>query len=81
MGGVARDLEIRKFVPKDYWLVKATFQAKAGNYVGVWFDAAAAKDADKPERIWEQAKAEQYGRGAPGKFRSCDGSIQTGKPE
>ncbi len=63
---VARDLEIKNFVPKDYWLVKATFQAKAGNYVGVWFDVA-AKDADKPERIWEQAKAEQIRARCAGK--------------
>jgi DNA topoisomerase-3 len=55
---VSRELEIQQFVPKDYCRVKATFQAKAGAYVGTWFDPG-FKGEGKPDRIWEQPKAEQ----------------------
>jgi DNA topoisomerase III len=54
---VARDMEIQQFVPKDYWLVKATFQAKASSYEGTWFDPGFK--GERPERIWEQIKAGQ----------------------
>jgi len=55
---VSRELEIQQFVPKDYWLVKATFEAKAGAYVGTWFDPV-FKGEGKADRIWDQPKAEQ----------------------
>lgn len=63
---VTRELEIRQFVPKDYWLVKATFQAKAGTYVGVWFDPG-FKGEGRPDRIWEQSKAERIKFACTGK--------------
>ena len=34
---VEREEKIKKFVPRDYW-DDATFAAKAGEYVGRWFD-------------------------------------------
>jgi DNA topoisomerase-3 len=60
---VEREELIRKFVPRDFWEVRATFRAAAGEYQGRWFDETFVKekngDADlKPERLWEQAKAE-----------------------
>ncbi len=60
---VEREERIRKFVPRDYWEVHATFQAQAGEYAGRWFDERFTKekngDADlRAERIWEAAKAE-----------------------
>ncbi len=55
---VNREQEIRDFIPKNYWLVKATFQAQAGAYAGIWFDPD-FKGEGKAERIWEQPKAEQ----------------------
>jgi DNA topoisomerase-3 len=59
---VEREEKIKKFVARDYWELHATFGAKAGEYVGRWFDEKFAKktDADlKAERVWdvEQAKA------------------------
>lgn len=54
---VARDLEILHFVPKDYWLVKATFGVKSGSYEGNWFDPA-FKGEGRPEQIWDVTKAE-----------------------
>lgn len=47
---VGRDLEIEKFVPKDYWLVKATFNPKAGTYEGTWLDPK-VKGEDKLSRL------------------------------
>lgn len=35
---VEREEKIKKFVPKDYWEIKASFQAAAGLYEGLWFD-------------------------------------------
>ncbi len=62
---VERDEKIRKFVPRDFWEVIATFEAVSGQYTGRWFDEIFrrpdAKDADeqsKPERIWEQTRAD-----------------------
>jgi DNA topoisomerase-3 len=55
---VSRELEIQQFVPKNYWRVTATFRAKAGAYVGTWFDPG-FKGEGKADRIWDQPKAEQ----------------------
>jgi DNA topoisomerase-3 len=60
---VEREELIRKFVSRDFWEVRATFQAVAGAYTGRWFDEAFAKDKNgdvdlKAERLWEQARAE-----------------------
>jgi DNA topoisomerase-3 len=58
---VEREERIRKFLPRAYFEVKATFGAKAGTYEGRWFDPAFQRnpaDADlRPERIWDEAKA------------------------
>src|SRR5438876_1589368 len=35
---VEREEKIKKFVARDYWEVHGTFAAKAGEYVGRWFD-------------------------------------------
>jgi DNA topoisomerase III len=61
---VDREEKIKRFVSKDYWEVLGTFGAKAGEYIGRWFDEnfQKSKEADavdlKAERIWDQAKAE-----------------------
>ncbi len=64
---VEREQRIRAFRPKDYWEVHGTFEAAAGRYEGRWFDERFSKETAgtngekddlKPERIWEQAKAE-----------------------
>jgi DNA topoisomerase-3 len=67
-----REEKIRRFVSRDYWEVRATFDAKAGAYEGRWFDEAFKKadDADaRAERLWEQANADAIVaacRGRPG---------------
>ncbi len=73
---VEREEKIRRFVPRDYCELHATFAAQAGEYVGRWFDenfAREKKDGDsdlKAERLWERARAEAISAkclGKPGK--------------
>jgi DNA topoisomerase-3 len=58
---VEREERIRRFKPRAYFEVKATFGARAGQYEGRWFDPDFARnpaDADlRPERIWDEARA------------------------
>lgn len=61
---VEREAKIRRFVPRDFWEVIATFDAAGGQYTGRWFDekfSRPEKDGDselKPERFWDLSKAE-----------------------
>src|SRR5208282_4534065 len=62
---VEREQKIRKFVPRDFWEVIATFDAAAGQYTGRWFDEQFSrgdgKNGDeqlKPERLWDKPRAE-----------------------
>jgi len=70
---VHREQNIRRFVPRNFWEVRATFGASAGNYEGRWIDPVFKRDendAEKREtRIWTQAGAEAVAadcRGKPG---------------
>jgi DNA topoisomerase-3 len=58
---VEREERIRKFRPRAYFEVKASFGARAGSYEGRWFDPAFQRDpadADaRPERLWDEARA------------------------
>lgn len=58
---VEREEKIRKHVARDYWEVKATFDAVAGQYEGKWFDPKWKKNPDDPEaradRLWDEAAA------------------------
>lgn len=57
---VERERRITAFTPRDYWEVRATFSAAAGEYSGIWFDPAAAKSDDKddkPDRVFDAEKA------------------------
>jgi DNA topoisomerase-3 len=58
---VEREERIRKHVPRDYWEIRATFDAQAGQYEGKWFDPAFKKgeDADaRADRLWDGQTAE-----------------------
>ena len=63
---VEREEKIRKFVPRDYCELHATFAAKAGEYTGRWFDEKFVREKDKkeldpdlkPERLWDRKHAE-----------------------
>jgi DNA topoisomerase-3 len=58
---VEREEKIRKHVSRDYWEVKASFAAQAGEYEGKWFDPKWKKNPDDPElradRLWNEADA------------------------
>jgi DNA topoisomerase-3 len=69
---VEREEKIRKHVFRDYWEVKATFAATAGEYDGKWFDPKWKKNVDDPEqradRLWNAADAQRIAdavRGQP----------------
>ncbi len=58
---VEREEKIRKFVPRDYFEVKATFLAKVGTYEGKWFDTGFKKGDDpefRADRLWDRAQAD-----------------------
>jgi DNA topoisomerase III len=70
---VDREQKIRKFVPRDYWEVRASFGARAGEYEGRWFDPAFKRDENdaekKDSRLWNKVAAEKIAeacRGKPG---------------
>ncbi len=69
---VEREEKIRKHVPRDYWELRASFAAQAGEYEGKWFDPAWKKDASDAERradrLWTADDAQviaQACRGEP----------------
>ncbi|OQW42551.1 MAG: DNA topoisomerase III [Proteobacteria bacterium SG_bin4] len=59
---VEREEKIKKFQPQKYWEVHATFATASDQYAGRWFDEKFNKNASnqelKPERLWEQPRAE-----------------------
>jgi len=59
---VEREEKIRKHVARDYWEIKATFAAQAGEYDGKWFDPKWKKNPDDPEarsdRVWNEHDAQ-----------------------
>ena len=67
---VEREEKIRRFVPRDYFEVKATFGAKAGQYEGKWFDRNFKKSDDpehKADRFWTREDAEAIVAACEGK--------------
>ena len=67
---VEREEKIRKHVARDYWEIKATFAAQAGEYEGKWFDPKWKKNPDDPEqradRLWTEADAQAIAQAARG---------------
>src|SRR4249920_3028366 len=58
---VEREEKIRKHVSRDYWEVRATFDAQAGQYDGKWFDPKFKKDDDaerRADRLWNERDAQ-----------------------
>ncbi|KHK60886.1 DNA topoisomerase III [Burkholderia sp. A9] len=59
---VEREEKIRRFVPRDYWEVKADFACAGGFYEGKWFDPKFKRDELDPERrdsrLWSLPAAE-----------------------
>ena len=58
---VEREEKIRAHVARDYWEVRATFDAEAGQYDGKWFDPKFKKDDDaerRADRLWSEREAQ-----------------------
>lgn len=68
---VEREEKIKKFVPRDYWEVRAEFVCAAGVYEGRWLDQNFKKDENDPEkraeRLWSRAAAESIVAACRGK--------------
>src|SRR5579871_888170 len=59
---VEREEKIRRHVPRDYWEIKASFDALAGQYDAKWVDPAFKKgdDADaRADRLWDKTRADE----------------------
>ncbi len=58
----ARELEIRNFKPRGYWMVTADFGITKGTYRGVYqkpdFKRSDADEHDRVDRIWDKAQAD-----------------------
>src|SRR4051812_30603290 len=66
---VEREEKIRKHVARDYWEVKATFAAQAGEYEGKWFEPKWKKGDDpeaRADRLWNEADAKAIAEAARG---------------
>ncbi|GAB3445202.1 DNA topoisomerase III [Massilia solisilvae] len=68
---VDREEKIKKFVPRDYWEVRAEFVCAAGIYEGRWLDQSFKKDETDPEkraeRLWSKAAADSVVAACRGK--------------
>jgi DNA topoisomerase-3 len=68
---VDREDKIKKFVPRDYWEVRAEFVCAAGVYEGRWLDTKFKKDESDPERraerLWSRTAAESIVAACRGK--------------
>ena len=68
---VEREEKIKRFVPRDYWEVRAEFICAAGIYEGRWLDTKFKKDESDPEkraeRLWSKAAAESIVAACRGK--------------
>ncbi len=69
---VEREEKIKKFVPRDYWEVRAEFICAAGIYEGRWLDDKFKKDEldpeKKAERLWSKAAADSIVAACRGKM-------------
>ena len=84
---VEREEKIRKFVPRNYWELHATFGCEAGQYVGRWFDERftkpAGKDADealRADRILGCRQGDRNPGTLPGQTGHCDRGEQAQQP-
>ena len=68
---VEREDKIKKFVPRDYWEVRAEFVCAAGVYEGRWLDQSFKKDENdpekRPERLWSRAAADTIAMACKGR--------------
>lgn len=79
---VNRELEIRDFVPKDFWTLWAAFGAEKGAYKGKWFRKG--EDGKELDRLDTEAEARALAArlaGLPGRVASVQSRTEKKKPE
>jgi DNA topoisomerase III len=68
---VNREEERRRFIPRTYWELHATFTGDDFSYSGIWIDPQFNKDDSKPDtrqdRIWDPEKARDIAGRCAGK--------------
>jgi DNA topoisomerase III len=68
---VEREDKIKKFVPRDFWEVRAEFVCAAGIYEGRWLDTSFKKDENdpekRPERLWSKTAADSIATACRGR--------------
>ncbi len=68
---VEREEKIKKFVPRDFWEVRAEFVCAAGIYEGRWLDTKFKKDENDPEkraeRLWSKTAADSIATACRGR--------------
>lgn len=78
---VDRELEIRNFVPKDFFQVLGTFKADAGVYSGRWFRLVEGKIQDRLEKEAEAQALVAKVRGKAGVVKSNIGKDVREQPD
>jgi DNA topoisomerase-3 len=67
---VEREEKIRRHVARDYWEVRASFDAQAGLYEGKWFDPKWARNPEdaelKADRLWTLQEAQAIAEACAG---------------
>jgi len=77
---IERENRIRRFKPRDYWELHASFACAQGAYAGRWFDENFKKNDDehaRAERLWAADKAEAIRAKCAGKPGTVE---ETSKP-
>ena len=68
---VEREDKIKKFMPRDFWEVRAEFVCAAGIYEGRWLDTKFKKDENDPEkraeRLWSKTAADSIATACRGR--------------
>lgn len=78
---VNRDIEIKSFIPKDFWTLSATFLSQNGSYKGKWFNQKEGKENDRFSHKQEAQEMANMLNGQPGKVISLKSSIEKKRPE
>ncbi len=78
---VQRELEIRDFVPKDFWTVLATFRAEAGDYEGKWYRTAEGKEIDRLDTEAEARAIVDRVQGRPALVHTVAAKDERKRPE
>ena len=78
---VNRELEIRSFIPKDFWTIWAEFKTTKGSYKGKWFSKEKEQERDRFDKKNEAIAMLESITSKNGKVTSVISKIEKKKPE